>query len=121
MKYLDEVTGEILNKLDSPSEKFDSLLIGLMVLWFVLSGIVKSIFKFWKFVQGANQSNEIVTSGDESSSKGSQGISSGIPQVVVETKPVQEPSVQEIGSTSAGGTSRKYLNIWQNTGLDVND
>ena len=107
--------------MDSPSKNFDSMLIRLMVLWFVVSGIIKSIFKFWKFVQGANQANEIVTSSDESSSRESRGISSGIPQVVMETKPVQEPSAQEIGSTSAGGTSRKHLNIWQNTGLDVND
>ena len=50
MKYLDQVTGDILTKLDSPSEKFNSMLIRLMVLWFVVSGIIKSIFKFWKFV-----------------------------------------------------------------------
>ena len=46
MKYLDQVTGKILTKLDSLSEKFNSMLIQLMVLWFVVSGIIKSIFKF---------------------------------------------------------------------------
>lgn len=121
MKYLDQVTGDILTKLDSPSEKFDSMLIRLMVLWFVLSGLFKSIYKLWNFFRSTSQSNEDGPSRVESSSRASQGTSSGIPQVVVENKPVQEASIQELGSSSAGGTSRKHLNIWQNTGLDVND
>ena len=55
------------------------------------------------------------------SSSRSRGISSRIPQVVVETKEAQERSIHEIGSSSTKSTTRKQLNIWQHTGLDVTD